>query len=311
MLAGYRPAFSCARKGGTAMKRKNIPLGVFLAVLVLALLTGSIYFFADPYGVGRESEFVTVPVLLYHHLGEVQEGDHDTIAPETFARHMKLLREKGYTPVSLQSLLDYAEADGELPEKPVVITFDDGYYSNYQYAFPVLQEYSYPAVIFVIGCSVGHMDYYKDTEYAITPHFGLDEIRIMRASGLISVQSHSWDMHQWPAYESGDAIRKNLLPLEGESEAEYALVLREDIRVARELIETEDDRDISIAYPYGVTSDVTDEILKQEGYKISFSIDSTKRNAVIKGKPETLWGMGRLYITPETTEQSLLMYLAK
>ena len=66
------------------------------------------------------------------------------------------------------------------------------------------------ATIFSIGVSFGK-DHYKDTDYAMTPHFGAAEAAEMAGSGLISIQSHTYDMHQWPPYEDGSAaVRENM-----------------------------------------------------------------------------------------------------
>ena len=112
---------------------------------------------------------------------------------------MHLLKEQGYTPISFDELIAFVEQGTPLPEKPVMITFDDGYASNAVYAYPVLRELGFHASIFAIGCSIGHDRYYKDTQYSLTPHFGQDEITEMLRSGLISIGSHTYDMHQWPA----------------------------------------------------------------------------------------------------------------
>ena len=72
-----------------------------------------------------------------------------------------------YTGVSFDELQAYVLRGEPLPEKPVVITFDDGYRSNYTLAYPILQKYSMKATIFAVGVSFG-TDHYKDTDYAIT-----------------------------------------------------------------------------------------------------------------------------------------------
>ena len=133
-----------------------------------------------------------VPVLMWHNLAEESSGDM-TISVDTFRAQIEALHEAGFKTVSLQQLYDYVHFGTELPEKPIVLTFDDGYFSNYEYAFPILQEYDMQATIFAIGVSVGK-DTYKDTDHAMTPHFGVDEAREMVASGLISVQSHTYDI---------------------------------------------------------------------------------------------------------------------
>ena len=124
-----------------------------------------------------------------------------------------------------------------LPEKPIVLTFDDGYLSNYADAFPVLGEYNMKATIFAIGVSIGK-DTYKDTDHAMTPHFGAAEMQEMVDSGLISIQSHTYDMHQWPPFEDGnDRVRETLAQLPGESDADYEAAVRADIQQSQQAIE--------------------------------------------------------------------------
>ena len=78
----------------------------------------------------------------------------------------------------------------------MIVTFDDGYSSFYELAFPILKELSIQATVFPIGVSVGK-DTYKDTGISIIPHFNWQQAQEMASSGLVSIQSHSYDMHQW------------------------------------------------------------------------------------------------------------------
>ena len=83
-------------------------------------------------GKTMEIDTKNVPILLYHHLSDTLVGD--TMRPETFRRHMELLKANGYETVSFDDLIAFTEHGTPLPEKPVIITFDDGYTSNYELA---------------------------------------------------------------------------------------------------------------------------------------------------------------------------------
>ena len=261
-------------------------------------------------GHGKESYTKNVPILLYHHLSENLVGD--TIRPETFSRHMELLRENGYETVSFDDLIAFTEKGTPLPEKPVVITFDDGYTSNYEVAFPILQEYGFKATIFAIGCSVGHDRYYKDTTFELTPHFGKMEIDEMLSSGLVSVESHTYDMHQWAPFETGDGIRPNILPLDGESEQEYIDALTEDVRKQAKLFESLGMEPSNIlAFPGGEHCTLTNVVLKACGYKVTVATDPNRLNTIIAGLPQSLIDLGRMNITEDTTDQAILEYLSR
>ena len=95
-----------------------------------------------------------VPILLYHHITE-EPGEGGAVSVETFNEQMTALVEAGYTAVTFADLDAFVSGDGALPDKPILITFDDGYESNYTHAYPILKEHGLKATIFVIGVSVG------------------------------------------------------------------------------------------------------------------------------------------------------------
>ncbi len=262
---------------------------------------------------GETSYTVNVPILLYHHLSYIEPESGTSLRPDTFAHQMDLLEEHGYTPVDFDDLIAYVEQGVPLPDRAVVITFDDGYLSNYEYAFPVLQEHGYPATIFTIGCSIGHYEYYKDTQYALTPHFGKAEIDEMLASGLISIESHTYDMHQWAPFEpEGAEVRGNLLPLESDTEASYIAAVTEDARL---LAETFSSLGIPasnvLAFPNGAGVLLTDVLARACGFQVTLTIDSTRVNTLVQGLPQSLIDLGRLTIDGTTTDEDILAYLAQ
>ena len=249
-----------------------------------------------------------VPVLMWHNLAEESSGDM-TISVDTFRAQIEALHEAGFKTVSLQQLYDYVHFGTELPEKPIVLTFDDGYFSNYEYAYPILREYGMQATIFAIGVSVGK-DTYKDTDHAMTPHFGADEAREMVDSGLISVQSHTFDMHQWPPFEDGNAqVRETLLPFDGEADADYEAAVEADFAESRELLESITGEAVNaLAFPEGAYVTLTQDALRSAGAELTFTTVRAV-NTVVKGLPQSLCAMPRFGMTESTDMTALVAEL--
>ena len=258
----------------------------------------------SPTALSADEISTQVPILMYHHLSE-DVTNSEMVSPEQFEAQIRALSEAGYTGVSFDELRAYVLRGEPLPEKPVVITFDDGYRSNYTLAYPILQKYGMKATIFAIGVSFG-TDHYKDTDYAITPHFGAAEAAEMTASGLISIQSHTYDMHQWPPYETGSAVRENILQLSSESEEAYVQALTEDFTRSRALLEDATGRPVDVlAYPAGQYSTLTQVTLQSLGVHVTLSTNPGV-NTVVKGLPQTLYAMLRFGITEDVSPEALL-----
>lgn len=240
-----------------------------------------------------------VPILMYHHFSEDEEG---AVTPEEFAGHLEALSEAGYTAVTMQELTGYVYHGGALPDKPVCITFDDGYLSNYQIAWPLLERYGMKATIFAIGSSVGHEEFYKDTRFRLIPHFGYGQAREMLASGAVDIQSHSYDLHQWADFETGDEIRTSALPLPGESEEHYAEVLERDLSTyGQERIRELGEGFTALAYPGGYYNTLTEVLIHRYGIPVTLSIDTDRRNVLVRGLPQSLYALCRWNVTPGMT----------
>lgn len=135
-----------------------------------------------PDGVTRQ---IRVPILMYHYLS-APPADADiyrrdlSVPPERFAAHLDRLLTEGYTTVSLYQVIDALQRNAPLPDKPVVITFDDGYRDNYENAFPLLKERALQATIFVVT------DFMDEERPA---YLTWDMAREMATAG-ISIESH-------------------------------------------------------------------------------------------------------------------------
>lgn len=254
---------------------------------------------------------VNVPILLYHDLSKEAGDNPNIVSQKTFRHHMKLIQDNGYETVTFDDLIDFVEKGKPLPEKPVIVTFDDGYQSNYDYAFPVLEELNMKGTIFVIGVSVGKKDFYKDTEHRLNPHLGKEEIDVMKSSGLISIESHTYDMHQWAPFEESEQVREFVLPFENEEESEFIAAIKEDVEKQQKLFfELELSPGKVLAYPSGKRLQVSDAVFKDCGYKVTLTTDAERINTVLPGMPQSLIGLGRISVDETFTDKNLLDYLA-
>lgn len=132
-----------------------------------------------------------LPILTYHSLDDL--GSVLSTSPATFGRHLQVLRETG---ANVLSLRDGAERlrGGDLPERAVVITFDDGFRSVREHALPLLQHYGFTATVFVVSGFVGRKNSWPGQPSFVTiqPLLGWDQIRELAAAGLdVGAHSHT------------------------------------------------------------------------------------------------------------------------
>ncbi len=262
---------------------------------------------AENGGNAEPSNNVDVPVLMYHHLAE-RPNESTIVTPETFEHQLQVISDAGYHTVTVQDLIRYVYSGEELPENPVCITFDDGYLSNYEIAYPLLKKHGMKATIFVIGSSVGCSEY-KESGRKIKPHFSWAQAAEMMDSGLIDIQSHTWDMHQWCEGEGSDTkgIRESALPLKGETESEYISEFSADIREFQRVYAEKTGRRCNvISYPQGQYSVLSEVTAAECGIQATLVTETGRKNTLIKGLPQSLRVLSRSNVTESTTDEELL-----
>ena len=169
----------------------------------------------------EKREEVLLPVLMYHEVRYDDPGK-DAILPEEMERDLQYLQREGYTTVLMEDVLAFVYTGKSLPEKPILLTFDDGYESSYRRLFPLLKRYGAKAVISVIGKSAD--------EFSLMPeqggpyvHASWKELLEMRDSGCIELQNHSYDLHHESGGEQGCRRRW------GENDFDYEDRIRRDV----------------------------------------------------------------------------------
>ncbi|MFC2340938.1 MAG: polysaccharide deacetylase family protein, partial [Selenomonas artemidis] len=171
-------------------------------IAVLAILLGALLLLAKPQD---KSEPVPTPaaddtqvlVLNYHMVNSMFISL--AVEPEDFDWQMKYLVDHGYHTITPDELYDFLAGTGELPERPVLITFDDGYVDNYTTAYPILKKYNLKATIFVV---TGFLSKRKG-------YLTWDQLREMEQHG-ITIESHTVTHAPLPEL-SDDRIREELV----------------------------------------------------------------------------------------------------
>ena len=132
--------------------------------------------------ISAKARTLDVPIIMYHDVRAVKDVDWD-ITPDRLAEHFKTIQTKGLTPITLDQLVEHLHTGAPLPPKPILLTFDDNYIGQYQYAFPLLKQYQYPAVWSIHTRYVGSQ--------AGKPKATWEQIKEIYQSGLITVASHT------------------------------------------------------------------------------------------------------------------------
>ena len=256
---------------------------------------------------------VSLDVLVYHNIAELEEdveGSEAVISPERFREHLEALSEAGFNSVSVSDILGFVEKGLPFPEKALLITFDDGYLSNYEYALPILAKQGMKALVSTIGISMG-TDKYRDTDRVDMPYFGWDEARKMVASGIFEIGSHSYDMHLYPPAEPNpEACREGVLRMPGESEKRYIAALRYDIESFVDLYEQNMGYSpVAFAFPYGKHQQLAEALLLEYGFKITFDTKAGN-NDIIKGLPQSLYGLLRYTVSGAMSGEDLIRLIS-
>lgn len=208
---------------------------VSLVILILAAAALCIYL--------MHNAAHSVPVLNYHQINDQAENAL-TVHTDQFEAQMKYLADNGFHTITPADMLDAWENGTPLPEKPVVLTFDDGYVDNYRNAFPILEKYHLKGTIFLISDYVGNYPNYLTWQ----------QIEEMQESGHIDFESHTLSHMQLDKTTPEETFHQ----LKGSKEAlEYHL--QKPINF--------------IAYPCGSYDDELVRQTKEAGYRAAFTVN--------------------------------------
>ena len=215
-------------------------MAVLLILLGVVLIVGHPKEEAHTAPLPPPEDDVKVLVLNYHMVNSMFISL--AVEPEDFDWQMKYLVDHGYHTISIDELYDFLAGQGTLPDRPVLITFDDGYVDNYTNAYPILKKYNLKATIFIVTGFVSKRRGYLTW----------DQLREMEKNGIMA-QSHTVTHAPLPEL-SDERIREELVESKRQAETELGHPVE------------------FIAYPTGVHDLHIVGIAKEAGYKGGFTV---------------------------------------
>lgn len=194
-----------------------------------------------------------IAVLGYHAFATTEQKSNEVVADnltmdiQYFEEQLKYLQSHHYKTLTLEEFYCYLQGEEKIPRKSVLITMDDGYMSNYELAFSLLQKYQMNAVVFVIGGNV---------EASYEGYMNLETIKKAQSEyPNITFASHSYALHEQGAIDQGiDFVREDFRKMENVLKTQY------------------------FAYPFGNYNEDAIQVLKENGYKLAFGFGPGKEH---------------------------------
>lgn len=224
---------------------------------------------------------ISVPCIMYHSVYERKNNDY-VISPSKFEQDLKYIKENNFNSVFISELVEYNRGTINLPDKPIAITFDDGYYNNYTKVLPLLEKYQIKATINLVGEFCDRDNEIKQHNY----HSCLNwkQVKEMSKSPYIEFQNHSNSLH----HIIGD--KEGVKKCSYETYTEYSARLVSDAKACEnKIFDATNKVSTCFAYPFGAFSNESHEILNKVGYE-AFLTCHEYVNKITKGQKYLVLG---------------------
>jgi biofilm PGA synthesis lipoprotein PgaB len=226
-------------------------------------------------------------VLSFHDI--VQEktaiSEPDDVTADNLINYFSWLKANGYNVISIQEVIDARKTGKPLPEKSIVLTFDDGYKSFYTYVMPLLKAFQYPATLAIVGSWLDVPDQgtvlYADKRVPRSKFLSLKELREISRSGLVEIASHTYDLHhgvlgniQGNTMPALTTFEYNKQTGEYESEGHYRKRIESDLIQNNAWIKKYTGKSPRIiVWPYGRYNGIAQTMAKNLGMEVAITLD--------------------------------------
>lgn len=277
---------------------------IAITTLVIAnLFCGNVMASDLPSPCSRDRNPNDFTVFSYHEIAEKSETLDSTYAVSvaSFDAQMKWLIDNGYHFIRIDDILNHRKHNQPLPDKAVLITFDDGYQSVYANAFPVIKKYKIPTVIALVGSWLQAIDKVDFGGYPIdrSKFLSQKEIKEMIASGLVEIGSHSHDLHRGILGNP----QGNMLPAAitrqwssdkrtYEDDKSYQQRIYQDLKTNNDFLKRYTGKKPRVmVWPYGEYNMAVRKIAEGLGMPIGLTLDDGSNTRITP-----LWGLRRILV---------------
>lgn len=240
-------------------------LAILSFFICMIMLIGALLNALSPVVKAHTEEGIKVPVIMYHHICNSSSLWGDYVIPQSLLEEDFLyLKENGITPVSIKDLKSFITDGKKLPDKPVIISFDDGHKSFITKVVPLLEKYNYPANVNIVGSLVELYTQNCDNNDCYA-YLNAEDIKALSKNPLVEIGCHTYNLHSLSARRG--ASRKK-----GESDSDYKNVILNDIEAFDSLyFEISQNKTDIFAYPYGIKNKFLSQIIDEQGFSVTLS----------------------------------------
>jgi peptidoglycan/xylan/chitin deacetylase (PgdA/CDA1 family) len=222
---------------------------------------------------------------MYHKVLKNRFGKY-IVTPQQIEEDFQKYLALGYTPVFVREVVDFVDGKGTLPQKPMVITFDDGYYNNMHYVLPLCKKYNVKIVVSPVIKYMENTVREKDPNNLNYSYFTFEQIAEMEKSGFVEIGGHTYDMHSLSVGFGVNKKRRERIP-------DYRTALTSDIMKANERILSAGVRKpVTFAYPFGKYNSIAKDVLVEMGFRALLTCNEMVSKVEV-GHPESLLSLGR------------------
>lgn len=224
-----------------------------------------------------------VPVLCYHHIYDIPKATREyDVTVQAFKEQMKMLADSGYKTITPDQYYDYLTKGTPLPEKPVMLTYDDTDEEQFRIAKPEMDKYGFKGVYFIMTISIGRPRYMTK-----------EQIKQLSDEGHV-IASHTWDHHRVDKLKDENKIQYR---------GRDTVVNEWDFQLlnTRKKLEELTGKPVEyFAYPFGIWSKEALPEVEKRGYKMAFQLSTPRDSA------QPLYTVRRMIVAPAWSAAGML-----